>query len=74
MVKVIIKFYPMLYFIFFKLMYFIIYSQLSVATVGGTYHILGKRFKYTNVGNADWKSMCECYDVDVIKNETEDPP
>ena len=55
-------------------MYFIIYSQLSVANVGGTYHILGKRFKYTNVGNADWKSMCECYDVDVIKNETEDPP
>ena len=55
-------------------MYFIIYSQLSVATMGGTYHNLVKIFKYTHFGNAAWKSMYECYDVDVIKNDTEDPP
>ena len=45
-----------------------------MATVGGTYHDMVKRFKYTNVGNATWKSMCECYDGDEIINETEDLP
>ena len=45
-----------------------------MATVGGTYHNLVKRFKYIIVRNADWKSMCYYYDVDVIENVTEDPP
>ena len=45
-----------------------------MATVGGTYHDMVKRFKYTNVGNATWKSMFECYDGDEIINVTEDHP
>ena len=68
------KFYPMFYFSFFKQMNCIIYSQLSMATVGGTYHNLVNKFKYTNIGNAAWKSMCECYDGDEIINVTEDLP
>ena len=72
MVKVIIKFYPMLYFDF-KQRNRNIDLQLSVATMGGTYHNIVRKFKDTNVGNEAWKSMCECYDGDVIKNETKDP-
>ena len=70
--KVIIKFYPMLYFDF-KQRNCIIYSQLPVATVGVSNHNLVKRFKYTNVGNAAWNSMCECYDWNVIKMKLKIP-
>ena len=43
-----------------------------MASVGGTAHRLGKRFKNTKVGNAAWKSICEWYDGYVMKNETEE--
>ena len=45
-----------------------------MATVVVTYHNLVNKFKYTNIGNAAWKSMCECYDGDVMINVTEYPP
>ena len=48
----------------------IFYSQLAVATVGGTAHHLVKIFEDTKNWNVVWKSMYEWYDGDVIKNET----
>ena len=48
-------------------MNWIVYLQLAVATVGGKSHHIVKIFKDTKNGNAAWKSMWECYDVDVIK-------
>ena len=51
-------------------MNWIVYSQLSVATVGGTAHHLVKIFEDTKNWNVVWKSMYEWYDGDVIKNET----
>ena len=37
----------------------IIYSQLAVATVGGTAHHMVKISEDKKYGNAVWKSMCE---------------
>ena len=45
----------------------IVYSQLSVANVGGTAHRLVKTFKDMKNGNSYWRLMCEWYDGDVIK-------
>ena len=45
-----------------------------MATVGGKYNYLVKNSNIQIFRNSAWKSMCECYDGDLIKNETEDPP
>eukprot|EP00957_Ditylum_brightwellii_P179128 13646804-Ditylum_brightwellii.AAC.1 len=50
----------------------IVYSQLSVATLGGTaYHIV-KRFKNKKDGHAVWNALCEWHDSDTMKAETAD--
>ena len=52
----------------------IVYYQLAMATVGGTYNHLVKIFEDKKDGNEARKSMCEWYDRDVIKNETAEFP
>ena len=51
----------------------IIYLQLAVATMVGTAHHLVELFEYIKDGNVYWKSMCECYDGDVIKMRLRSP-
>ena len=50
----------------------IVYSQLSVATSGGTaYHIV-KQFENEKDGHAAWNALCEWHDGDTMKAETAD--
>jgi hypothetical protein len=48
----------------------VVYAQLYVATLEGTAHHLVKQHKSTKDGNASWKSLCDWFDGDIIKNET----
>eukprot|EP00957_Ditylum_brightwellii_P000324 25411-Ditylum_brightwellii.AAC.1 len=50
----------------------IVYSQLSVATSGGTAYYLVKQFESENDGHAAWSALCEVYDGDTMKAETAD--
>ena len=49
----------------------VIYSQLSVAAVGVTSHDLIKRYEDDKIGYGACKALCEWYDDDSVKNETE---
>jgi hypothetical protein len=48
----------------------VVFAQLYVATVDGTAHHLVKKHEGQKDGNAAWKSLCEWFDGDIIKNET----
>ena len=50
----------------------IVYSQLAVATSGGTAYHLVKAFEWEQDGNAAWRNLLEWYDGDALKNETAD--
>lgn len=50
----------------------IVYSQLSVATSGGTAYHLVKQFESEKDGHAAWSALCEWYDGDTMKAETAD--
>ena len=50
----------------------IVYSQLAVATSGGTaYHIV-KAHDRRKDGHAAWRDLCQWFDGDAMKNETAD--
>ena len=46
----------------------LVYSQVALETVGGTAHHLVKQHKDNNNGFAAWKTFCECYEGDSMKN------
>eukprot|EP00957_Ditylum_brightwellii_P060202 4572993-Ditylum_brightwellii.AAC.1 len=48
----------------------IVYSQLSVATLGGTVYHLVKQFEKEKEGNNAWNKLLEWYDGNVMKSET----
>ena len=50
----------------------VVYSQLSVATVGGNSHRLFKQYKDDNNGYGSWNDLCEWYDGNRMKNKTAD--
>ena len=50
----------------------VVYSKLVVATVGVTAHHLVKQHEYDKNVYAEWNTLCEWYDRDVVKNETAD--
>eukprot|EP00957_Ditylum_brightwellii_P142145 10829916-Ditylum_brightwellii.AAC.1 len=50
----------------------VVYSQLSVATSGGTAYHLIKQFHDENNGPAVWQALIKLYDGDVLKAETAD--
>ena len=50
----------------------VIFSQLSVATVGVSSHHLTKQYENDNNGYGGWNALCEWYNADYLKNETED--
>ena len=49
-----------------------VYSQLSVADVGGSAHHITKKHEDDKNGYVAWNSLYECYDGDAVKNETVD--
>ena len=50
----------------------VVYSQLAVATVGGTAHRLVKQHEDDNNGYGACNTLCEWYYGYAVKNETED--
>ena len=47
----------------------VVYSQLSVAAVGGTVHQLVKEYENDKNGYTAWNTLCEWYNGDAVNNE-----
>ena len=47
----------------------VVYSQLSVAAVGGTAHQLVKEYENNKNGYTAWNTLCEWYNGDAVNNE-----
>ena len=48
----------------------VVYSQLAVATVGGTANHPMKQYEVDENGYRTWNTLCEWYDGDAVKNKT----
>ena len=48
-----------------------VYSQLAVATVGGTVYHLVKKYEGAKYENSEWNDLCQWHDGDAVKNERE---
>ena len=47
----------------------VVYSQLSVATVGGTAYHLIKKHEDDENGYVAWNALCEWYDGNSVKSK-----